>query len=132
MNERETMSFKPLRINENGEVVYNLRVVPYGELTVQERAMMSCEPRHLTLENNGWHVSEMPLTFRNNAVRLDEVLVYIYDEMDDADKALYFDRFRTMEVCVPEVTKLFAPKKRKEEPAPKAKPGKYLRRRKMK
>lgn len=132
MNQRETMSFTPIRTENNGDIIYNLRVIPYGELSLKERAIMSCEPRHLTLDSNGWHVSEMPLTFRDNTVRLNDVLVYIYDEMDDMDKALYFDRFRTMEVCVPEVTKLFAPKKKNSKPVPQEKPGKYLRRRKMK
>lgn len=103
MDERNTMSFMPLKTNENGSIVYNLRVVPYFDLNSKERKTISCEPRYLCYQEDGWHVSEIPALHHDPEIKLNTRLVYIYDEMNAEEMALYADRFTTMEICASEV-----------------------------
>lgn len=124
---RNTTSFTPIKTNGNGDVFYNLRVVPYTALTIEERNSISCQPRHLQFYRNGWHVlAEPPYSYHGNIRELNNYLVYIYEEMSEIERLIYKDKFEAMEICSSEIEPLLNLNERKTKNSSRRK-GKFLR-----
>lgn len=97
---------KSIEITRNGKT-YTDKV---DNLTNSEINTMSCEPRMLWKNNEGFYIAEMPLTHRGTGIKW--TLCFAFDELSTEEKARYFDRTEVISVIKEEVVKIYDEKSR--------------------
>lgn len=112
-------------LNENEKDTYYMRILPLvnhkemtqngktyidrvDNLTNSEINTMSCEPRMLWKNNEGFYIAEMPLTHKGTGIKW--TLCFVFDELSSDEQERYFDRTEVIPVIKEEVVKIYGEK----------------------